>query len=200
MTKNAGLSEKSLELQILAIFRVANELSLPFCQAAIEQIFALDMALTGESFDALSAALLNAIKAAVEEDKSAGLKLIATLDPILTDKVGIMQLLIAGITGLLWQIRQYAEREIIDASAFLTNQATLPIQEPGQVSAALVQKYLTILDLTSGKRTDTSDQLVMLAALIDRLRGVAQVLEGCADTETRADQASTLLVSHTCAW
>ena len=45
--------------------------------------------MSGDSADALSAALLSAIKRAVEEGQSAGLELLATLDVALTDKVRV---------------------------------------------------------------------------------------------------------------
>lgn len=45
--------------------------------------------MSGDSADALSAALLSAIKKAVEEGQSAGLELLATLDVALTDKVRV---------------------------------------------------------------------------------------------------------------
>ncbi len=82
-----GLSEQSPEQQVLAIFSVASELSLPTCQAVIEQIFSSDSNLSGDSTDTLSAALLNAINMAVEKGQSAGLELLATLDATVTDKV-----------------------------------------------------------------------------------------------------------------
>lgn len=66
---------------------MASELSLPICQAVIEQIFSSDSALPGDSTNVLSTALLNAIKTAVEEDQPAGLELLASLDASLTDQV-----------------------------------------------------------------------------------------------------------------
>lgn len=81
------LAKQSAEEQVLTIFGIASELSLPICQAIIEHIFSADATLSGESTDALSTALFSAIKTAVEEGQSAGLELLATLDASLTDKV-----------------------------------------------------------------------------------------------------------------
>lgn len=53
----------------------------------IENIFTADPTLDGDAVDALSAALLNAVKTAVEEDQSHGLQLLSNLDTALTDKV-----------------------------------------------------------------------------------------------------------------
>jgi mediator of RNA polymerase II transcription subunit 12 len=46
-----------------------------------------DYALDADAADALSAALLNAVRKAIEEDQSQGLELLRTLDKSLTDKV-----------------------------------------------------------------------------------------------------------------
>lgn len=52
--------------------------------------------MAGDSADALSAALLGAIKRVVEEGQSAGLELLATLDATLTDKVRVPLLALEG--------------------------------------------------------------------------------------------------------
>ena len=72
---------------MLPVFSVASELSMPFCQAYIEQLFGSDAASVGGSNGGVSAALLDAIKTALERDQPAGLELLATLDTSLTDKV-----------------------------------------------------------------------------------------------------------------
>lgn len=41
----------------------------------------------------------------------------------------------------------------------------------------MVQKYLAIIDLTSGKRVESADYSAMLLALADRLKGVAQAFD-----------------------
>jgi mediator of RNA polymerase II transcription subunit 12 len=53
----------------------------------IQQIFEPDSTSTEQPSDGLSAALLRAIKSALENDKPSGLELLATLDNALTDKV-----------------------------------------------------------------------------------------------------------------
>lgn len=82
-----GLAKMTSEEQVITVFSHASELSLPICQALIENIFTADPALDDDAADALSAALLNAVKTAVEEDQSQGLQLLSTLDSALTDKV-----------------------------------------------------------------------------------------------------------------
>ncbi|KAF1947285.1 hypothetical protein EJ02DRAFT_139344 [Clathrospora elynae] len=182
---NGGLrlAEKTPEQQVLAVFALASELSLPICQAAIEQIFASDTAVPGNSNDALSAALLSAIKTAVEEGQLSGLELLASLDAALTD-----------------QIRHHAEREIINASAFFTGLASTKAEEFEEVSPEIVQKYLTVIDLTSSKRIDTTEQSVMLPALIDRFKGIAQALDDNETVDKQPSRANSLSVVELYAW
>tara|TARA_R110002003_G_scaffold73_8_gene6869 strand:- start:4572 stop:4829 length:258 start_codon:yes stop_codon:yes gene_type:complete len=78
-----GLAKMTSEEQVITVFSHASELSLPICQALIENIFTADPALDDDAADAL----LNAVKTAVEEDQSQGLQLLSTLDSALTDKV-----------------------------------------------------------------------------------------------------------------
>ena len=85
--QSPDLVKKTPEHQILAIFDIASELSMPFCRSTIQQIFETDSTSTEQSSDGLSAALLDAIKSAMENDQTSGLELLATLDSALTDKV-----------------------------------------------------------------------------------------------------------------
>ncbi|KAA8614911.1 Med12 multi-domain protein [Pyrenophora tritici-repentis] len=154
------LSEKDPENRIVSVFALASELSLPICQAALEQIFSSGVASPGSSHETLSATLLSAIRTAVEEDQPSGLELLASLDAALTE-----------------QIRQHAERELISASTFLTIPSNVKADEFELVSPTVIQKFLTVIDLTSSKRTDTTDQSALLQALIERFKGIAQALD-----------------------
>lgn len=87
LTQSPGLSAKSPEQQILTIFEIASELSMPFCRSTIQQIFETESTATEQSSDGLSSALLDAIKSAMEKGQTSGLELLATLDNALTDKV-----------------------------------------------------------------------------------------------------------------
>lgn len=82
-----GLATRSPEQQILAVFELASELSMPFCRSMVQQIFEPDSTSTEQTSDSLSATLLNAIKSALEKDQSSGLELLASLDNVLTNKV-----------------------------------------------------------------------------------------------------------------
>jgi hypothetical protein len=87
LTQKLGLLKKTPAQQIIAIFDIASELSMPFCRSTIQQIFETDSSTTEQSSDGLSSALLDAIKLAMETDQTSGVELLATLDNALTDKV-----------------------------------------------------------------------------------------------------------------
>jgi mediator of RNA polymerase II transcription subunit 12 len=55
----------------------------------IENIFSTNHVVDAHAADTLSVTLLNAVKAAVEEDQSQGLELLSSLEPTLTNKVGL---------------------------------------------------------------------------------------------------------------
>ncbi|KAF2034408.1 mediator of RNA polymerase II transcription subunit 12 [Setomelanomma holmii] len=173
--RSSRLAKMSPEEQVGAVFSHASELSLAICQAMIENIFSGESALGSEAADVLSGALLNAVKSAVEEDQSQGLHLLSTLDSGLTNK-----------------IRHHAEREILDASSFLINTADMQADKHGKVSAALVQKYLTVIGLTSGKNTETTNQSLMLPALVERLKGMSVALSSFSTPEKQTQLPSVL--------
>lgn len=85
--KTVDLTDTTSEEQVVAVFKVASELSLPICQAMIESLFSGHGAFETDTADALSAALLNAVRTAVEEDQSQGLELLTSLDLTVTEKV-----------------------------------------------------------------------------------------------------------------
>lgn len=165
------------------VFEIASDLSLPICQAVIEHIFSSQSALSGETIDALPAALLSAIKTAVEEDRSAGLELLASLEASLTD-----------------QVRQHAEREILNASAFLAQGSSVKSDEIYQHSPAVVQKYLTVIDLTCSKGVEDTDQSAMVIALAERLKGIAQVFGHCEALVAQTGQKNDAVVLSLYAW
>ncbi|KAH6620139.1 hypothetical protein C7974DRAFT_363490 [Boeremia exigua] len=180
--RSLGLATRTPEQQILAVFDIASELSMPFCRSMVQQIFETDTSSMDHSSDNLSATLLSAIKSALEKDQSSGLELLATLDSSLTDK-----------------IRQHAEREIIDASSFLTTSSSDALGL-GQTTPALVQKYLAVIDLTAGEGSETVDQSTMLIALVDRFKGVAQALTSLSGTGNPPSHIDNSTVSDLYTW
>ena len=68
------------------------------------------------------------------------------------------------------------------------------------MSPAVVQKYLTIVDLTCGKRAETTDQPTMLVALAERLRGMAQALGNPDGLESQIGKSDPAAISDLYAW
>ncbi|KAF2819996.1 mediator of RNA polymerase II transcription subunit 12 [Ophiobolus disseminans] len=176
------LLKATAEEQVIAVFKVASELSLPVCQAVIEHTFS-DPALEGDTADALSAALLDAVKTAVEEDQSQGLQLLTNLDASLTSK-----------------IRCHAEYEILNATSFLTNDHSTSASTEGKIATLLVQKYLTVIGLTSSDSAEPRDQTTMLAVLVDRLKGLLQALNNFDTLNEQNSQAHIPSVLQLYAW
>ncbi|KAH8693421.1 hypothetical protein GQ44DRAFT_753948 [Phaeosphaeriaceae sp. PMI808] len=179
---NIGLAQMTAEEQVFAVFKVASELSMPICQAAIEHIFSSESMLDGVAADILSGALLNAVKMAVEEDQSQGLELLATLDIALMDK-----------------IRYHAEREILEISSFLADASGINTND-SKATAAMLQKYLTVIDLTSSKDAQTNDPSTMLVAIAERLEGISQAFGSFGPLDKQANEANAPSVYNIYAW
>ncbi|KAH3986935.1 mediator of RNA polymerase II transcription subunit 12 [Parastagonospora nodorum] len=167
------LADISPEEQIIAVFKAASELSLPLCQAMIEHIFASSSALDTHAADGLSVAVLNAVRTSMEQDQSQGLELLTNLEGPLADK-----------------IRSHAEREVLDASYFLLHGSTDGIASDCIVKATMMQKYLTVIELTMGETPQADEQFAMLAALTDRFKGIFHALSDCGGLGTPTNQAT----------
>jgi hypothetical protein len=70
----------------------------------------------------------------------------------------------------------------------------------GGVSAALVQKYLKVIDLTASGNDELVDQSAMLTAIADRLRGISRAFSGCGYSEQRTGQPDTSLILGLYTW
>lgn len=154
------------------IVESANDLTLPFCQLQLQQIFFMSKdSLDDNAVEGVSAALLLAVKDAVEKDRPSWTDLLTGLDTSLTSKVRRVfpHIVIANSPR---QIREHAERELINASAFLCG---VTVDEAAQVAdeALFVRKSLTVIDFTT---TDTlgDEQTPLLVSLIERLKGLAE--------------------------
>ncbi len=97
------------------------------------------------------------------------------------------------------QIRQHAEREIIDASAFLTS-SSFSSQGLGHTTPAMVQKYLAVIDLTAGESSESTDQSTMLMALVERFKGVAQTMTSLTGSGNLSSQLDSATVSDLYTW
>ncbi|KAF2703949.1 hypothetical protein K504DRAFT_417440 [Pleomassaria siparia CBS 279.74] len=157
-------SHKSFAEQIATVVESANELSLPFCQLEIRHIFSMDAASFDTSAETISSALLQAVKLAVENDQSSWSTLIAGLEADLTSK-----------------IREHAERELFSASAFLSVPSAADVDLSGRDDTAIIRKFLTVIDFTA-TGAPKHGQSFAFGTLVDRLKGLAEVLNKSNDT------------------
>ncbi|KAF2265315.1 hypothetical protein CC78DRAFT_579454 [Lojkania enalia] len=155
---HSNLCQKPLEQQISIVVESASVWSLPFCQLEIRQLFAIGMASPDVSIDSISAALLDSIKRAVEKDESPWSDLVVGLDGDLRN-----------------QICEHAEREILNASAFLNNNAILDCNRSTTEDGAFLRKYLMVIDLAASDSMKNSQNQAVLA-LVERLKGMSEAL------------------------
>lgn len=67
-------------------------------------------------------------------------------------------------------------------------------------NAALVQKYLEVIDLTSNESTETIDQSTLLIALIERFKGISQAVSNCVALEKPTGQGPAPWVVRLYPW
>lgn len=95
------------------------------------------------------------------------------------------------------QIREHAERELFKSSAFLSMPSVVEADPLRREDQAFIRKYLTVIDFTStGKSKD--GQSFSFGALIDRLKGIAEILDTFSDTSNETKGA--LPISHLWPW
>ncbi|KAH7126743.1 hypothetical protein B0J11DRAFT_558277 [Dendryphion nanum] len=183
-TDHLGLSHKAIDEQVSIVVNTADYMSLPFCQLEIRQMFSSNTSQSEISVDSMSAALLEAVKLAVEKDQSSWCDLVAGLEADLTSK-----------------IREYAERELLNASAHFNNTSVFDPQTLDEEPEPFIRKYLTVIDFTASEAV-VDGQLPIIAGLIERFRGIAEALNKIVDDQ-RLDletKSSTLSARPVCAW
>ena len=74
------------------------------------------------------------------------------------------------------------------------------LQSLGRTTPALVQRYLAVIDLTTGEASESADQSTMLIALVDRFKGVAQALTSLGGIAESASQTDNSTVSDLYTW
>jgi mediator of RNA polymerase II transcription subunit 12 len=77
----------SLEQQAATVVPYADQLSLPFCQLVLHQIFSTSALSTDHVVESVSAAFLSTIKTAIEKEQPCWSNLISGLEPDLLNKV-----------------------------------------------------------------------------------------------------------------
>jgi mediator of RNA polymerase II transcription subunit 12 len=166
-TNRLGLSRKSLADQVKTIVESASCLSLPFCQLEIRQLFAIASVTVDTAVDTMSGSLVEAIRSAIERDDTPWNDLVAGLD-----------------TGLRTKIRENAERELLQASAFFSGPATFKFKTSSVDDEIFLRKHLTVINLTSSG-TFTDLEAPIFATLVERLKGIADTLS---DSQRRIGQ------------
>jgi mediator of RNA polymerase II transcription subunit 12 len=90
LTCHSGFAHKTLKEQVSLVVKLADDLSLPFCQLVLRQLFAASSRSPGGSGDdTVSEALLEAVKAAVDRGQLPWADLVAGLDHDLANKVNL---------------------------------------------------------------------------------------------------------------
>ena len=64
----------------------------------------------------------------------------------------------------------------------------------------MMQKYLTVIELTMGETPQADEQFAMLAALTDRFKGIFHALSECGGLGTPTNQATASPVVQVYAW
>jgi hypothetical protein len=76
----------------------------------------------------------------------------------------------------------------------------IKLAENDQTSVTLVQKYLTVIEITSNTNPEMKEQSMMLVALTERLRGMAYALDYCGALDKPGGQTNTLSVLGLYPW
>jgi mediator of RNA polymerase II transcription subunit 12 len=85
-----GLSSIDREQQVSVVVQHADSLSLPFCQLVLRHIFSKCISEAEDEADRVSAALVAAVRTAIDEDRPCWPSLIAGLEPGLTNKASLI--------------------------------------------------------------------------------------------------------------
>jgi mediator of RNA polymerase II transcription subunit 12 len=177
------LADSTIENQVTNVVNAADELSLPFCQLELRHIFSVNPP-QSEAYNAASNALLDSIKTAVEEDQPSWSELVAGLDNDLNTK-----------------IREHAEREILNGSAFLTSSKDTTSRTTESDDKAFIQRYLTVINSTaSDTRPDGQSQT--FTTLVERLRSTVEALGKTTDPASVQSSVATVTLpgERFCIW
>lgn len=152
------------------------------------------------SVDAVSGALLEAVKSAVEKDQSPWSDLIAGLEADLTNKVRPLTLSNILLHADVNKIREHAERELLNASTFLSSSATNASDRSYQEDEAFIHKYLTVIDFTASEILG-DNQAPIFVALVERLKGIADALSKYTEaSKPIAQTENATSTSVLCSW
>ncbi|KAL1640553.1 RNA polymerase II mediator complex subunit [Diplodia intermedia] len=193
-SSSLGLSNLDAEEQASALVNAADDLSVPFCQLELQLLFKIQVLSDEEGEIGVADAIIQAVKEAVEADKSIWSDLLTGLDAEMTRK-----------------IREYAETHVLSAVTTLTKarssaeDPSVPLCKEGHEK--MLQRYLSVLNLTAWSIEDKA-QGQICAAILDRLRTLHELLSQAAQSGVASDskedtsklRRGSAAVSALCPW
>ncbi|KAL0261623.1 RNA polymerase II mediator complex subunit [Diplodia seriata] len=193
-SSSLGLSNLDAEEQASALVNAADDLSVPFCQLELQLLFKIQVLSDEEGEIGVADAIIQAVKEAVEADKSIWSDLLTGLDAEMTRK-----------------IREYAETHVLSAVTTLAKarssaeDPSVPLCKEGHEK--MLQRYLSVLNLTAWSIEDKA-QGQICAAILDRLRTLHELLSQAAQSGVASDskedtfklRRGSAAVSALCPW
>lgn len=185
--------------QAATIFRVVDQLSLPFCQLKLRDLFN-SLRTVQASMESLPAAFINYFKLAPEVDHTYLLDVATGMDAAFMHMVS--HLFELAFIHSPRQIRECAEGEILSSSAFLCD----PIPNDGdRVVVDLPPCIPRLLDLICAANVECIEESQsILVAIVERLRGIAELIHKIesrlGDPNDAPSNGDVLLISTLCSW
>lgn len=162
------ISRLPKDAQVRKIIGSADDLSLPFCQLQIRHLLSSPSSNDNSSGDAMvdnedgvESALLDAIKAAIDREGSSWAELLGGFGD-----------------GVCSKVRQFAVQQILNATDSL--QERLSTNSDGQGDAAMLRRYLNVVDATTTSSVDatrSADVGHVIPSLADKLKGISDTLD-----------------------
>lgn len=193
-SSSLGLSKLDAEEQASTLVNAADDLSVPFCQLELQLLFKIQVLSDEEGEIGVADAIIQAVKEAVEADKSIWSDLLTGLDAEMTRK-----------------IREYAETHVLSAVSTLAR--TRLGAEDSSISSCkeghekMLQRYLSVLNLTAWSIEDKT-QGPICASILDRFRTLLELLSQTAQATPAGDpkedamklRQGSAAVSALCPW
>lgn len=175
-----GLTKLDAEDQASTLVNAADDLSVPFCQLELQLLFKIQVLSDEEGEIGVADAIIQAVKEAVENDKSIWSDLLTGLDAEMTRKVKPISRTSPGRLMLMRsQIREYAETHILSAVSSLAKARTvneeLLLLTSREDHQRMLHRYLSVLNLTAWSIDDKA-QSQICAAILEKLRTLLELL------------------------
>lgn len=172
-SSSLGLANLDAEDQASTLVNAADDLSVPFCQLELQLLFKIQVLSDEEGEIGVADAIIQAVKEAVENDKSIWSDLLTGLDAEMTRK-----------------IREYAETHILSAVTTLSK-ARSGTEEPivstsKEDHQKMLHRYLSVLNLTAWS-IDDKTQSQICAAILEKLRNLLDLLSPSNQTGQASD-------------